>query len=427
MRTVEFLRRAESTAPVVVLGNDEVALGIVRDLGVKGVPVLVVGPDANGPAFASRYAAARRCTDPHHDEEGFIEDLEAIAPLLPSRAVLFPAHDDFVFAASRYKDRLEGHFDVPVMPWKHMRLVADKEEQLRLAWRAGIDTPATAFIHSGDDLGLAVERVAFPAVMKPLVPMAFVRAKGFKAVRIESSRDLRDTYERLSGFGPVLVQEFVPGDDAELEIAGTYHDARSQCRAIFTGRKLRQHPRNLGVTRLGESRWSAEVAGLTVRLLAEARYRGVSDVEFKFDVRKGRHLLMEINARHGYWTPLARIAGVNLSYVAYQDVIGRPFRSRSQRDGVRWSDLLRDGPDSLKEWRRGDLSLSEWLGPLSGVRVDAYLSLRDPIPGVRETLRLAGRQLRKALARPRPWAATGSQCNRSARPAELPVVRRPKT
>ena len=75
---------------------------------------------------------------------------------------------------------------------------------------------------------------------------------------------------------------------------------------------------------------------------------------------------MEINARQGYWIALARAAGVNLSYIAYRDAIGRPCPACEQRDGVRWSDLLHDGPDSLRELRRGELSLRDWLEPLLG-------------------------------------------------------------
>jgi len=90
-------------------------------------------------------------------------------------------------------------------------------------------------------------------------------------------------------------------------------------------------------------------------------------------------------------TTLATAAGVNLSSIAYRDAIGRPLPECRQRDGVRWSDLLRDGPDSLRELRGGELSLRDWLAPLAGVRADAYLSLRDPWPGLNETPSLARR------------------------------------
>ena len=214
-------------------------------------------------------------------------------------------------------------------------------------------------------------------------------------MRVEDRAQLESAYEPFASYGSFLLQEIIPGGDGEVFIAGGYHDAQSRCLALFTGRKLRQHPRGFGVSRLCESGWSETIAELTLQILAEVGYQGVSDVEFKRDPRDGRFKFMEINARQGYWIALARAAGVNLSYIAYRDAIGRPCPACEQRDGVRWSDLLHDGPDSLRELRRGELSLRDWLEPLLGVRADAYLSLRDPRPGLYAMARTVSWHLEK--------------------------------
>ena len=397
MRLNSFLRRCAITAPAVVVGGDDVALGIVRDLGREGVPVLAMGPDRHGPALRSRYSLPWPCADPHYDEERLIEDLEAVGSRLPQRGVVFPAHDDYVVALSRNKARLEKYFTVPVAPWERMKILADKELQMELARQAGIDIPITAVIHGPEDLAAAAAGVPFPAVLKPAVPLAMVRRTGLKAVVVETRDRLDRAYGRLSFCGSLLLQEVVPGGDEEVYISGTYHDAASRPLALFTGRKLRQHPRGFGVTRLGESRWSRELVDLTLKLLAQVCYQGVSDVEFKRDPRDGRFKLMEINARYGFWGPLATASGVNLPYIAYRDAIGRPCLGGRQRDGVRWTDILRDGPDSLRELRRRELSLHDWLTPLAAVRADAYLSVRDPQPGLREIGRLGVRLVRRGL------------------------------
>jgi predicted ATP-grasp superfamily ATP-dependent carboligase len=153
--------------------------------------------------------------------------------------------------------------------------------------------------------------------------------------------------------------------------------------ATFTGRKLRQHPRQFGVTRLAESRWIEEVAHLTRRFLEAIPYHGLYDLEFMLDPRDGRYKFIEINARQPLWVPLATAAGVNLSLIAYRDLLGHPLKAQRQRDGVNWTNLWQDAPDSLAEWRRGELSLAEWLRPLARVRADAWLSLSDPSPVLR--------------------------------------------
>jgi D-aspartate ligase len=397
MKPVEFLRKCESIEPAVVVGGDGVALGTIRDLGRERVPVLAMGPDTSEPALHSRYCAPWLCADPHYHEERLIEDLETVGSVLPRRAVVIPTHDDFVFALSRHKTRLERHFRIPVLPWERMCSLADKELQLQLAWRAGIETPITVFIHGPDELAVAADSVPFPAVLKPAVPLSLVRRTGFKAVVVHNRDSLEEAYLRYSFCGSLLLQELVPGGDEEIYVAGTYHDAHARALAVFTGRKLRQHPRGFGVTRLGESLWWPDLADLTLRLLAEVRYEGVSDVEFKRDPRDGSLKLMEINARPGFWTPLATASGVNLSYVAYRDAVGRPISGTRQRDGVVWSDILRDSRDSLGELRQRELGWREWLAPLAGIRADAYLSFRDPYPGLSEMASLGVRGLRRVL------------------------------
>ena len=399
MRLDSFIRQSKITAPAVVVSGSEVSLGVVRDLGSEHVPVLAMCVDEGNSAFRSRYCVARSCADPYYDEPRLIADLEAVAAMLPQRPVLLPCDDDSVLAVSRHKTRLEWSFVVPVLAWEGMQILADKEQQLKLAARAGIEAPISAFIHGPDDLAAAAEAVPFPAVLKASTPMALFRRTGSKVVMVENRGQLEEAYERVKSCGSFLLQEIVPGDDEQIFIAGGYHDAQSRCVALFTGRKLRQHPRGFGVARLCETCWEPEIAELTERMLAEARYQGVSDVEFKRDPRDGRLKFMEINARPGFLTALPRAAGVNLSYIAYRDAIGRPLPECRQRDSLRWSDLLADVPDSLRELRRGELSLRDWLAPLLGVRADAYLSLRDPRPGLYEIRHMARTQVKKRTLR----------------------------
>ncbi len=81
-------------------------------------------------------------------------------------------------------------------------------------------------------------------------------------------------------------------------------------------RKLRQHPAGFGTARIAESRWSDEVADVTLRLLDRLRYRGVSDDEFRCDPRDGKPRFVEMNARRGLVASLATAADVNLVEIA---------------------------------------------------------------------------------------------------------------
>jgi len=392
-----------TTAPVVVVGGARGALGVVRDLGREGIPVVAMSHAREAPALDSRYCVPALYPDPARSEESFIKALESMGEALPRRAVLLPTYEDLVDAVSRHKDRLERMYHVPVLPWDRMSRLADKEQQLIVAREAGVDIPRSVLVRGPEDIAGAAAAVPFPAVLKPCTPHAMLMETGLKAVGVERREDIEAAYKALPALGRMLLQEIIPAPNEDIAIAAGYCDAHGRCLATFTGRKLRQHPRQFGVTRLAESRWYPEVADLTLRFLDAISYHGIYDIEFMHDPRDGRYKFVEINSRQPLWGPLATAAGVNLSLVAYRDVTGRFVPQNVQRDGVRWTNLWQDVPDSLAEWRRGELSLGEWIRPLARVRADAWLSLRDPAP----VIRVLGRRGGKAVRAVDPVSDTG--------------------
>jgi D-aspartate ligase len=393
-------RRLAATVPAVVVpAFDAVGLGIIRDLGRRGVPVVAIDSEPASLGFASRYAIPAVCRDPRYDEEGLLEDMERIGAALPQRAVLFPAFDDHVWVFSRHAERLSKYYILPFSRWEAMRRLADKQGQMNAARAAGIDTPQTYFVHGPGDLTAAAREVPFPALFKPLRPQEMRRRFGVKVMLAETPDQLAAVYEKAKECGPLMLQEIVPGEDDDLYTMGAYQDASAQPLGVFVGRKVRQHPPLFGDARMAESCWADDVADAGLRLLAELNYHGVSGTEFKRDSRDGRLKLMEVNARHWLYHPLATASGVDLSHLAYSDAVGNPVRAPRQTDGVRWLDFDRDARDSLLEVRRGQQSLGAWFSSFRNVRVDAIWALDDPVPALREWAAGSVRQVRREIAK----------------------------
>jgi len=392
-------RMTATTPAVVVPAFNATGLGIVRDLGREGVPVVAVDHYPTSIGLASRYSVPMLCHDPRYDEEGLLQDLERIGAALPQRAVLFPAFDDHVWAFSRHAERLEKYYILPFARWAAMQRLADKETQMKAAWAAGVDTPRTYFVHSPEDLAEAAREVPFPALFKPLRHQEMRRRFGVKVVLAETAADLAAAYEKASSCGGLMLQEVVPGDDQDFYTFGAYHDASSRPLGQFVSRKIRQHPRDFGESRIAESDWVPDVASTSLSLLDELAYHGVSGTEYKRDPRDGRLKLMEVNARHWLHHTLATAAGVNLSSVAYSDAVGKPYVAPAQRDGVRWLDFERESRDTLGELRRGQIRPLEVLSGLRGVRVDAVYAFDDPAPAVREMATGLRRDARRILRR----------------------------
>ena len=397
MRYQRFLERAAEVPPVVVLGmfNGPNEIGIVRDLGRRGVPVLMTDNNSGGSRVPSRYAAKRLVPDPHHDDEGFLDELERIARDLPQRAVLFAGRDDYLLPVVGAAERLDPYFLMPFSRQGVMTRLLDKWQQFEAAQRVGVDAPRSALLLSAADAEAAVADFAFPAILKPTTAQAGQRHLGMKVVPVKTAAHLPEAYARSSVCGPLLIQEHIPGEDDETYYLGSYLNEQSQPLAVFTGRRLRQYPRGFGAARSAESVWVPEVADAGLRLLQELRFHGVSHVEFKRDHRDGRYKLIEINARHYGTNALAAASGVDLSAAAYNDVLGRPFAASRQREGVRWLIARRDVPASVQEILRGEMSPREWLASLRGTRVDGVFSFDDPIPGLADGVRVGVRHARR--------------------------------
>ena len=400
MRFARFLERARATTPAVVLGVfNPTGVGVIRNLGREGVPVFALDTDRRAAGLLSRYAAHGVISDPHHREDAFIHDLVEIGRRLPQKAVLFPCQDDCVFVTSRRADELEPYYLLPFSRWDAMRLLADKEEQVKATWRAGVGTPRTAFIHSRDDVAAAAAEVPFPAVMKSADHLAMRRRHFGKAVRVARAEDLPAAYARVEECGHIMLQEVIPGGDDQLYTLFSYLDAASEPLAAFTCHKLRQHPRTFGYCRFGESVWVDEVAEKGFAMLHEVGFRGVSGIEFKRDPRDGELKFMEVNARHGLRHTLAAAVGVNLTMVAYRDALGERTVAPRQEEGPRWIYASRDVPDSVREILRGEMGVGEWLSSLKGTRSDGMLALDDPLPGVYEFAHYGWCGVRNAVQR----------------------------
>ena len=390
MKLDHFLRKAQGAEPAVVL---HVAfangLGVIRDLGRFGVPVLGLDPNPRAIGLRSRYSAGMVCPDPKDDEEALLTFLEDLGRRLPRKGVLFPTHDEYVWPISRAAARLEPYFHIPFSRWDAMQRLYDKRAQLEAAWKVGVDTPKTVFVDSHADLERGADQIGFPAIFKPVESLAFKTRFRRHVLEIQTRDELERVYEQVSDRGTLMLQEIVPGGDEELWTFGSYLDAQSRPLADFTGHKLRQHPVRFGHCRMAVSRWHEEVAAAGLRLLQELRYHGVSQVEFKRDPRDGRFCLMEVNARHWMWHSLAAASGVNLSLAAYRDAVGHPYVARRQVDGRKWVVALTDLPDAQAEFRRRERKVLPWLSSYAGVVQDGVLSLRDPVPGLLAAGRLA--------------------------------------
>jgi D-aspartate ligase len=389
--------------PAVVLGLSPTGLVAVRSLGRMGVPVFGVADTRWPVGRASRYCRFLRdlsTVSSRGDADGLCEGLVRLAEGLGERPVLYVTDDRHIELLGSHFETLAEHFRLSTDYRISGLAVLDKRSFYELCERHGLDYPATRWPRTPDEVERLGRELRFPALLKPALAHHFYHSIGpKKVVVVNSTSELVDAYRKYSRVpGDLLIQEVIPGSDDRIWISIVYTDRHSEPKAVFVGRKLRQFPPHYGSASLAESVANADVEAISLRFLRALGFRGIASLEFKEDSRDGRLRMIEVNPRLDLASSLCGRAGVDIVRAAYFDLVGETAPTVDQVDGVRWVFLLQDLRSALRMSRAGEISLSEWMRSLGGVRSEAVFAGDDPGPAIVLPLHSALRRFRRRVA-----------------------------
>jgi D-aspartate ligase len=373
----------------VVIGGDYQGLGIVRSLGRRGIPVLVLD-DELSIARASRFSVRTVRAPALRDETTTLAALDAarVAHGLEGW-VLYPTREETVAALARNRGELTRTFRVPTPDWDSVRHAWDKRETYRLAEKLDLPTPRSWFpLHEGDLRAISLRG---PAVLKPAIKEHFVYETRAKAWRADTWEDLRRLFLRaqsIVGQGEIIVQELIPGDGKQqFSYCALFKDGSAL--ASMTVQRHRQHPSDFGrASTFVETVALPALGEPSDRFLRAIGYYGLVELEYKLDPRDGQYKLLDVNARTWGYHSLGGAAGVDFPYLLFQDQVGEDVHHVRARQGVRWIRLATDVPNAVVDIRAGRLRLGEYLRTLRGIHTEAVFSARDPLPGLYELMLL---------------------------------------
>lgn len=365
----------------VVIGGDYIALGVVRSLGRHDIPVWVMHDGLHVSAAATRFALRRLPW--RADEATRLASLRELSARFGlSDWVLYPTDDESAALVARNHEALSGSFRLTTPPWAVMQWAYDKRLTYGLASRLGIDHPWTAYPQSCDEV--AALECPFPAILKPATKAQINRFTRARAWRVDDHRELLARYAEAGELvdpSLIMIQEFIAGGgEAQFSFAALCTDG--QPLAWLVARRARQHPIDFGGhgSTFVETVDEPAIEEAARRLLADIGYSGLVEVEFKRDSRSGRPKLLDINARTWGWHTLGGAAGTDFPYLAWKQAQGAVVPSTRARAGVRWVRAVTDIPAALGEFRRGRLSVGEYLRSLRPPLERAIFALDDPLP-----------------------------------------------
>lgn len=388
------------TVPVLVLGKGITALGVVRALGRRGVPLYVTGA-GNDLVTRSRWYRALPGDRPRETADS---DLGArLEALEIPRLVLMPCSDAWAVAVSRLEPGLSGRFPSGVAAPDILKRLVDKGRFAETLGELGLPHPRTFLLREPASLGEVPDECFPGCFLKPVDSGRFAGAFGVKAIRPRSREHAGTLVAEAREKGlELMLQEFIPGPPTRHFFLDGFVDRHGRVCGMLARKRLRMFPAEFGNSTLTESIPLSDLRDAEQslrRLLEGIRYRGVFSAEFKLDERDGLFKMLEVNARPWWFVGFAASCGVDVCQMTIRDALGEDVVAVSQyavgrrcvhgrRDLATWR--RKSGPDRL----RLPSLLRSWIGA-----EQLTLCWDDPRPGLREIAAWGGRRLRRNL----PW------------------------
>lgn len=420
------MNRSDSTIPVLVLNCKLTGLAIMRSLGRLGVPVYGVDFSPHSAGMLSRFCKGRFIkTLDEKNPRDYLDYVLSVGERLGERTVLIPTSDELAVFVAEHQEELGRRFLFPRNDPALIRDLISKKGMYHLAGQHRFPTPTTLFPRSVEEVREYSREVTYPVMLKGIHGNRLFLRTGKKMVIAENSKDLIENYMALEEFDSpnLMLQEYIPGGDDSIYIFNGYFDSDSECRAAFTGHKIRQYPIHVGCASLGICTWNQEVSDQTTAFMKAVGYRGILDIGYRYDARDGSYKVLDINPRIGqaFRLFLGR-EGEDVVRVLYRDLTGEVVTVPVPREGRRWMIEDYDIESSIDYMREGSLTPGEYLRSWKGVEETAWFDRKDPYPFLWMCGGLARKILRKiggVLSSAVPSRATTKNAMRSVVPLAI--------
>lgn len=369
------------TAVVVELGIN--ALGIIKSLGKRRIPVIGIDSKLSNYGALSRYCKTLFCKDVN--DIPLVEALISIGRTFQKKGVLFCTSDLSLLVVSKYREELENLFSFVLPPNRVIETLMNKRLFHEFAVKHRFSVPETYFTHNREDVEKAGCLVSYPCVIKPEIRDScwYQNFPHSKVLFVQSREEYFALFKkyRISN-NPLIVQEWIDGNDDDVYFCLTYIDSNSKPLAIFTGRKIRQWPVLTGLTSAAESLWEPFIAQEAVRLLGLAGCKGIAGVEFKFCRKERIFKITEPTVgRTDLQEAISTKSGLDIPYIAYIDAIGKTQRpSNSFKEYIKWINEPLDIYSVLQYWKEQKYNLLKLLASYKGKRAYALMDIHDPLP-----------------------------------------------
>lgn len=293
-----------------------------------------------------------------------------ISKIHDDKIYLFTGSDDYLKYFSENWNDLKNYFKPTFETNSNiLKNVLSKTKVYNIAKKAGVDYPKSIYNKKN------INSLNYPVIIKPeykkTEKIDFVKL-GIRAYKAKTSDELLVVCKKLEdNNSKYVIQEYIPGNDDSLYTVACYVKA-GRLITGFCGKKLRQFPPSIGECSYGISIENKPLIEITKKLVFEANFTGIAQVEYK--EFKGKFFLIEINPRPFSWIELFNYSGINLAFLATQNntnPIIPNFKSNKT-----WMFVTADFYYNVL--KNNNVSLISWINELRKVNVCAFYDKNDP-------------------------------------------------
>ena len=357
-------------------------VGAIRSLGRLGVPMYAITEDPYTPAASSRYLKKAFVwpTTGAEDPARLVDGLLRIGRRIGRPTVLVPTDEEAAVLIAEHQDQLAGPYLFPRVDPALPRRLASKQGLHELCVEHGVASPPAAFPRSYDDIAAFADTARFPVVAKNREAFVRRRRPAVNGTTRIATREGLLALARDWGEDPgVILQEYLPREEAEDWIVHACFDQDSSPLALFTGVKVRSWPPHAGMTANAYVVDNPELADLAARFIKQIGFSGIIDLDLRFDRRDGQYKLLDFNPRMGAQFRLFESeSGVDVVRAMHLNLTGRPVPEGEQRAGHRYIVENIDLP-ALLAYRRSGYTTPHAPARASGTEL-AWLAGDDPLP-----------------------------------------------
>lgn len=331
---------------IIIIGGHVQALGITRILGVLGVPIVILDSTpynlARHSKFTKRFIKYKK--GKLHEK---LVELKVDIGL--KGYIIFPTNDEHVAVISQNYKELSSFFTIASGDWEVIKKCYNKRLTYKIAKEVGVNIADTWMPDSEEEL-LKLQ-LTYPVIIKPAVMHSFYSQLKKKVFVCNNAEELLENYKlalSVIAANEIIIQDIIPGGSEHLYSACFLFDGQKQIQS-FVGRRSRQHPPDFGnATTFAQIVDNDELLETSTKLLKAINYRGVCEVEYKFDPIDKIYKFLEINPRTWKWHSIAAKAGSNMLENYYLLLQYQPLKSIPDLKKASFRHLLTDIPTVIR-------------------------------------------------------------------------------